>query len=235
MTATNLYTITALIVGIIFPVYAIWNGKKAKTLLIENPNVKILVFRQTGIILLVLTLIVALPFIINDRSIVVIGLDFLKKPLSIIGLFLIAFAALYILKSVKLNKKSAEKFTYANKHIYFLMPTTLQELNITVIVSFIAGICEELIYRGFLYWYLSQYISIIPAMILANLPFALGHLTSTGKKNTFGAFVLAFIFSGAYFLTNSLWLPMLLHIIVDLYSMIIAYKASQILGTNHLQ
>ncbi|WP_298761524.1 CPBP family intramembrane glutamic endopeptidase [uncultured Psychroserpens sp.] len=232
MESTNLYHVAAAIVGVIFPLYAILNGKKARQLLIEDPNAKILVFRQTGIILIVLATISLLPFLLNNKSLDLIGLNFINTPLWVIGLFGLSFLILFVLKSVKLNETTAKKFYKTNKEISFLMPNTKPELNITIIVSFIAGICEEIIYRGFLFWYLHQYMSLIPAMIFANLPFALGHLTTTGKKNTFGAFILAFIFSGAYFLTNSLWLPILLHIIVDLYAMAFAYKSYQVINTT---
>ncbi|WP_298902478.1 type II CAAX endopeptidase family protein [uncultured Psychroserpens sp.] len=235
MSSLYLYTIAALIVGIIFPAYAIWNGKKARQLLIEQPSSKILVFRQTGLILICLTIIVIIPFILNGKRLDHIWLHFLNKPLWILGLFAISFLALYIFKSLRLTEKAAKKFQKANKDVSFLMPSTKPELKITIIISFIAGICEEIVYRGFLFWYLTQYVPILVAMLLANLPFAFGHLTTTGKKNTFGAFILAFIFSGAWFLTKSLWLPILLHIIVDLYSMILAYKSNQLLNNNSQQ
>ena len=235
MSSPYLYTIAALIVGVIFPAYAILNGKKARQMLIEQPRTKILVFRQTGLILIVLTIIVIIPFVLNEKSLDHIWLEFLHKPLWVIGLFAISFLALYLFKSLRLSEKAAKKFQKANKDVSFLMPTTKPELSITIALSFIAGICEEIIYRGFLFWHLSEYVPIVVAMLFANLPFALGHLTTTGKKNTFGAFVLAFIFSGAWFLTKSLWLPILLHIIVDLYSMIFAYKANKLLNNNFME
>nr|WP_321231603.1 CPBP family intramembrane glutamic endopeptidase [uncultured Psychroserpens sp.] len=225
MESLDLYTVAALVVGLLFPVYAIWSGKKTKQILIKNPSAKTLVFRDTGIILIILAAISIIPFLLDNKNIDVIGLNFLDKPLWIIGLFAISFLVLYVLNSVKLNERVARKFYQANKRLQFLMPTTLEELRITIVVSFIAGICEEIVYRGFLFWYLSQYMPMLLAMVLANLPFALGHLTTTGKKNTFGAFILAFIFSGAYMLTKSLWLAILLHIVVDLYAMVFAYKS----------
>jgi len=225
MTLINLCHISAFIVGFVFPIYAISTGNKTKRLAIEHPNSKIIIFRQTGSILIFLAILSIIPFLIYSVDLDVIGLHFLDQPIWVIGLFAIPVLTIFLLKSVKLNLKSATKFYEANKAIQFLLPNTKEELNLTIVVSFIAGICEEIIYRGFLFWYLAQYMPMFAAVVLANLPFALGHLTTTGIKNTFGAFILAFIFSGSYFLTKSLWLPILLHIIVDLYAMIFAYKA----------
>ncbi|WP_422107564.1 CPBP family intramembrane glutamic endopeptidase [Winogradskyella sp.] len=231
MTTINLYLLAALIVGVIFPTYAIWNGKKTKQLIIANPEMKIAIFKQTGIILIVLTILSITPFLVYHESLEVLGLTFMSKPYWVLALFFIALLGLFVLRKIRLSKNSATKFYEANSAIHFLLPATKNELNVTIIVSFIAGFCEEIVYRGFLFWYLSQHLHIAIAMILANLPFALGHLTTTGTKNTFAAFILAFVFSTAYVLTQSLWLPILLHILVDLYSMVFAYRAHQII--NH--
>ena len=104
-----------------------------------------------------------------------------------------------------------------------------------IFVSFVAGICEEIIYRGFLLWFLTNYIPIVPAVILANLPFGLAHLTSTGIKNSVQAFILALVFTGAFLLTQSLWLPILLHILVDLYASTLSYNSSQMMVIKNSQ
>ncbi|WP_353778250.1 CPBP family glutamic-type intramembrane protease [Winogradskyella sp. 3972H.M.0a.05] len=232
METNYLYIISALIVGLLFPLYAIANGKKTKDLLIENPEYRKLVFRQTAIILILLTIITIAPFLLQKESLSTIGLDFLDKPLWVISLFIISVASLYLFKSVKFTVKNAQKFNNGNKRVAFLMPTTKTQYKLTIYVSFVAGICEEIIYRGFLYWMLLDYFPLVVAVIVTNVPFALAHLTTTGKKNSFGAFVLGLIFSGAYILTDSLWLPILLHIIVDLYSMTFAFRSHQILKSE---
>ncbi len=99
-----------------------------------------------------------------------------------------------------------------------------------VVLSFFAGICEEVVYRGFFFWFLSGHLPMIPAIILTNIPFALAHLSTTGVKNTLGAFMLGLIFTGALLLTGSLWLPILLHIVADLLAAIQSYKVSKILS-----
>jgi len=232
MEATNFYIAAALIVGILFPGYAILDGVKTRQLLQNDPSKKVYIFQVTAIQLIVLMVVSLVPFWIDRLSPTVIGLEFISNPFWIIGLFVISFLGLWLFNQIGFTPESAQKVQQQHSRIQFLLPTTAREYRLMVIVSFIAGICEEILYRGFLLWFLSGHLPLIPSIILANLPFALAHLTTTGVKNTFVAFILALVFTGAFLLTQSLWLCILLHILVDLYSVTISYKSTKVLQTN---
>ena len=232
MENNSLIIVVALLVGVIFPAYALLYGGKTRQLLVDHPHKRMQVYRITSIQLIILMMMALLPIWVYGLAANSIGLGFMSQPFWIIGLLAISFLVLWLLNLLKITPESAAKLVKQNERVQFLMPTNIREYKMTVLLSFIAGICEEVIYRGFLLWFLLDYLPLIPAIILANLPFALAHLTSTGIKNTLGAFILALIFTGAFLLTRSLWLPIVLHILVDLYSMTMAYKASQVSYAN---
>lgn len=233
METTNLFNIVAIIVGILFPAYAMWGGQNLRQWLLSKPDQKSKMFRLTALQLIILTIITLAPFWMTQTNLVQIGLGFVSNPLWIISLFAISILGWWLFTKMKINEENAEKISVQYARVQFLLPTNNKEYKLMIFVSFVAGICEEIIYRGFLLWFLLNYMPLFPSIILANLPFALGHLTSTGTKNSLKAFILALIFTGAYLLTKSLWLPILLHILVDLYATILSYRTFKILNSKN--
>lgn len=224
-TSFNIYLLCAILVGFIFPLYSLVSGKKVKHLLTEFPEKKTLIYRMTVIQLIILMLMALIPLWHGGEPPEVFGLGFSRQPLSMIGLVMIALLWLILLLRFKLTDSMAQKVMKANSELQFLMPTRKQEFKLSIVVSFAAGICEEIIYRGFLLWWLMSFMEVIPAFLLTNIPFALAHLSTTGKKNTIVVFILALGFSGIFLWTQSLWLPILLHTLLDIYSMTLSYKA----------
>jgi CAAX protease family protein len=98
-----------------------------------------------------------------------------------------------------------------------LLPHTPAEFRRFVPLSFTAGICEELLYRGYLVWVLQSWIGLWPAAIVSMVLFGLGH-SYQGFKFGVRAF-LAGVFMGLLALATGSILPgMLLHALIDLGS-----------------
>ena len=98
-----------------------------------------------------------------------------------------------------------------------LAPHDNREQGIFLQLSITAGICEEILYRGFLMFVLSQAVGQWPALILTAMIFGLAHSYqgTEGLAKTCGvglAFGLLAIFSG------SLLTGMVLHAVLDLTS-----------------
>ncbi len=228
METTSVLWIAAAIVGVLFPVYAILTGNKTHQFLLAEPSRKFEVYRSTVFYLLGMSAIVIVALRIAGIPLAEIGLGFLSNPIAVAGLLVLGLAGGWALNQYRPDTATAERILRQNARVLYLLPSTREEARAMTVVAFVAGICEELIYRGFLLWLFMEYLPMIPAVLLANIPFALAHLTSTGRANAVGTFVLALIFTAAYLLTNSLWLAMLLHILVDLYSGMISYQATQV-------
>ena len=219
------YIIAAALVGLIYPAYALLGGSGTFKLLQEQPEKKINVLRSTALYLIALSVVAVFPFIIQNDNISDMGLGFIFNPFLVIGLIASSFAGLALFAYMPLSPKTSKSIVEQNQRVQFLLPSNIEEYRFTLMVAFVAGTCEEIVYRGFLLWFFTGLMPLFPAILLANIPFALAHLTSTGIKNTVQVFVLALIFTAAFLLTKSLWLPMLLHIWVDLYAVTLAYRA----------
>jgi membrane protease YdiL (CAAX protease family) len=217
----NIYLWLAAIAGVLFPAYAIISGYKTNFASV----IKTKVYRSTSIELILLTFVCLSPFVWNDQPLQLLGLGFINNPWLIILLLTLAGVGMYLIGRIRFNQESARNFLDQMQTVSWLMPTNRQELRYLIFLSFVAGICEEVVYRGFLFWFLNGYMPWWIAVVVANIPFALAHLTTTGYKNTLNAYVLALIFSAAYLLTGSLWLSILLHILVDVYSGLNYFKA----------
>ena len=107
--------------------------------------------------------------------------------------------------------------------ISFFLPHSPLERGWFAAVCISAGICEEFIYRGFLIRYLlAGPFSLTPivAVGVAAAIFALAH----GYQGWFGVLttgLLALILTMLFVLAQHLWLPMLVHLLLDLRILLI--------------
>ncbi len=213
------YLIVAVLVGLVVPIYSmLGNGEKIKELISESPELKISMYVQSIIFQWIMVGLILLSLFYNGDSVDKIGLDFLNEPLMVLGLFGGGLLSLWVFDNYDIPKLDLEKFKRDNKDVMYLIPTNQKEHNWAVAISFTAGICEEIIFRGFTFWQLSQFLPIIPSILIVNLLFALSHF-ATKMKNMVFAFLFGIFWSITFIYTGSLWLAMLMHIIIDLYSL----------------
>lgn len=102
-----------------------------------------------------------------------------------------------------------------------LLPHTPQESRLWLLLSVSAGICEEIVFRGFLPWYLLSLnhfsdlqVSLLTAVILSSLLFGFAHLYQ-GWKGVLATGLIGAFLAYLYVITGSLILPIILHILVD--------------------
>jgi membrane protease YdiL (CAAX protease family) len=105
-----------------------------------------------------------------------------------------------------------------------MLPHTRGELVLFRFLSVTAGICEELLFRGFLIWYLGRYTGVIQAALLSSLAFGVGHAYQGPRGILVTAMIGAFL-SGVYLLSGSLILPMIIHGLMDLHAGWLGYRA----------
>ncbi len=132
----------------------------------------------------------------------------------------VAFARLNI------NAGNVDRLRESYAHVRFSLPDNRPQFKAMLFTSFSAGVVEEIIFRGYLYWHLSQFLPWWAALILANAAFALGHVWS-GGKNAMGAFGIGLLLSAIYLLSGSLLPAMLAHVLVDAYAALLGYRLSR--------
>jgi membrane protease YdiL (CAAX protease family) len=110
------------------------------------------------------------------------------------------------------------------RHLERMLPHTLRERNLFYLVSLTAGICEELLYRGYLLWYLAHWLDTIPAVAVASLIFGIGHAYQ-GWKGILTTAVVGAVMAIVYLGSGSLWPAMAIHAIIDMHAGSLAHAA----------
>ena len=100
-------------------------------------------------------------------------------------------------------------------NLQFLFPRTRSELRGFYGLSVTAGIVEEALWRGFLFWYLGHFMPLWAAAIVSAVGFGVAHAYQ-GPAAIPRIILVGGAFAGLYLLTGSLLLPIILHALVDL-------------------
>ena len=145
------------------------------------------------------------------------GLDLNARFLA--GLILsIAVIVLLWQQLRSLRKASSEKLDEYRRHLgrlEFLFPRNGNELARFYGLSLTAGIVEETIWRGFVFWYLAHVMPLWAAAIVSAIGFGLAHAYQ-GAANVPKITLVGAVFAVLYYITGSLWLPMILHAVFDM-------------------
>ena len=142
----------------------------------------------------------------------------------IIGFTGAALVALFlpivlIMRSDTIRARIAKSLEKLN----FILPKTAEERRWFVLVAITAGVCEEVLYRGFLIHYFRELpvsIGLIGALILSSCVFGFAHLYQ-GAAGIVQTTILGAIFGLIFIVTGSLLLPMILHALIDLRILLI--------------
>jgi membrane protease YdiL (CAAX protease family) len=100
---------------------------------------------------------------------------------------------------------------------WFFMPVTREERRWFALVCLTAGICEEILFRGFLIHYfrgLPFSLGLMAAVIASSVVFGFEHLYQ-GVVGVISTAVLGFALAAAYLVTGNLLVPMILHALID--------------------
>jgi uncharacterized protein len=110
------------------------------------------------------------------------------------------------------------------RHVEPMLPHDRRELRHFYGLSLTAGICEELLYRGFMIWYLTHFLALIPAAAVTSVVFGIGHSYQGPRGMALTGLVGAF-FAAVYMISGTLYPAMLLHVLMDAHSGHLAQRA----------
>lgn len=96
-----------------------------------------------------------------------------------------------------------------------IVPRTPSEYQWFQAVSWTAGVCEELLYRGFLTWLVAAYAGPAAALVIVSVAFGLGHAYQ-GPKGVVKVSILGLVFGGIVLVSGWLVPAMLIHTMIDL-------------------
>ncbi len=212
------------ILVIVQPVLGVTDYRKCKSQLnAGKPTARLFFYRSIIAWSWGLTLAVAALWLVYKRSIGQLGFGFETGTGFWIGLALtVVVFGLAAIQAIGLRRdpKKLRAMAIQYESVQAIFPRTRQEVREFSALAITAGICEEIIYRGYLMLYISSAISIggmWPAALLSSLAFGLGH-TYQGPKGVLKIGLLGLAAAGLYLLTGSIWLLIVLHVVIDLVS-----------------
>jgi len=105
-----------------------------------------------------------------------------------------------------------------------ILPHTPGELKLFLALSLAAGVGEEIVFRGYLLAYFDGLVGPTGAVLASTLMFGLGHAYQ-GAAGIVRTGIVGLLFAGAYVGTGNLLAPVLLHVVIDATSGMVAYLA----------
>jgi membrane protease YdiL (CAAX protease family) len=103
-----------------------------------------------------------------------------------------------------------------------VMPHTSSELPLWYALSITAGLCEEVLFRGFLIWILAPLLGWWGGAAVSVVVFATGHAYQ-GKEGLVRSSGAAVLFTFMFWFTGSIWPGILIHALVDIVGGTIGY------------
>jgi len=144
----------------------------------------------------------------------------------IVGLVIIAIATAFAtLQGVSVLRATPQQRAALRPRIAsleFLLPHDRRERRWFTAVAITAGVCEELLYRGFLIWALRAFIGLGAAAVVGIVLFGSGHLyqgwRGVLKTGAVGAVMTGIVFAGGWVIP-----AMLVHALVDVSAGVVGY------------
>ena len=121
------------------------------------------------------------------------------------------------------NRPRTYRSAKAWRSLEYFFPATQTERHWWVLVCITAGVCEEILFRGFMLHYLHVLpwtLNLTLALLISSLVFGLNHLYG-GVGGVVGSTTGGFLFGLLFLLSGNLLLPVVLHALTDLRMLVI--------------
>jgi membrane protease YdiL (CAAX protease family) len=131
----------------------------------------------------------------------------------------LAFASFMLaqLRSIAAARgQHAEIAAHLDAEVPFL-PRSPREDALFAALCGTAGLCEELMFRGFCVWWASTWLGAWGAVVGTSLIFGLSHAYQ-GRRGMVKTGVAGLVAGALFLISGSLWVPMALHAFVDLHA-----------------
>ena len=214
-----------LVVGL--PVRGVYTYRRLQQRLPGAPAARLAQYRKTAASMWISALLVLALWLGLSRAPAELGLGWpTERPWF--WLLLAAAAAMSgwlfwqgdrVLESAQSRQNVAERF----ERYRAILPASRHELHAFYALSATAGVCEEILYRGFVLWVLEQALGLWPAVGVSSILFGLGHIYQ-GVRGIVPTTVFGLVAALLYLGAGALWPAVLLHAAVDAASGRLAYR-----------
>lgn len=131
----------------------------------------------------------------------------------------------------RLKPERIEQLRRQVADVEMILPHDEREYRWFMLLSCTAGICEELLYRGFLTWVVAAYTGLVAAVIIVSVCFGAAHAYQ-GAKGMVKTGIVALIMSGIVLLSGWLIPAMVTHALVDIAGGVVGFAV--IRQSSHL-
>ncbi|WP_421385214.1 CPBP family intramembrane glutamic endopeptidase [Bacillus salacetis] len=210
-------------------VYPFWDKKytsKLEKTLLEKDRIayfKYVIFSEWTITLMILLVVMISASTFGDLGFKAPAENSSEVLGMLTGFLAGILIMMFVLMRLPFYRKYLDKQT---ENVSYLIPSGRIDKRFAILAAITAGICEEVIYRGFLLHFLSSSPFGLEGqvlMIMGAAIFGIAHYYQ-GWKGVLLTGVVGYAFTRMYFMTGSLLFPILFHIIIDLRFMLMAGK-----------
>jgi membrane protease YdiL (CAAX protease family) len=194
-----------------------------------DAGVRVRVYRRTVVNLLAAAVVVLALWSLSGRPLErLVSLEWLPTGRWTVvawGAVLLACVLLVMqVTSVRGNEAGLSSARKQMAPVEGYLPHTPLELKLFLAVSLAAGVCEEIVYRGYLLAYFDGLVGPWAAVLASTFMFGLGHAYQ-GTVGIVQTGAVGLLLAAAYVATGTLIAPVLLHIMIDASSGVLAYLA----------
>jgi len=160
---------------------------------------------------------------------------------TIVTLVLSGIALIYfmyqLIASLGSSKFIEKQMTDSNQGAIEVLPRTKQEKYLFSLLALSAGICEEIIFRGFLVFLVLAIFPCLPiylVILISTLIFGIAHAYQ-GLQGVISTGLLAAMFMCLFLVTDCLLFPILLHFIMDFSATFILSEKNMVGSKTEIQ
>lgn len=206
------------------PLYSVYSG----TRMARNPGASLVPrYWQTVARGVVATIVVLGVWRLATRPLSVLGLGVPINPLGLYCLVAVGIVAFLMTLQIVFFARFVKPARIAKLRAQLphmkILPRNGSELGVFLLVAVMAGIWEELLYRGFLIWFLAPYVTLWGAVALSTAVFGLGHIYQ-GWQGVPRSGAIGLLFAIGFVATGSLWWLIAAHALIDLYGGFVAWS-----------
>lgn len=213
------------IMGIVMPALSILSARQGLEGIEITPEFKKSIYRNNSLFLWTATLIILLVWVSSGRDYRLIGLQPIPEDANPLWIYSLgAFILFYIfdLLHTAFSSKERNETIERWKRLMPFMPSNWKEFYWFVGVSITAGVCEEIMFRGYIMNYIlaafkGQTFAIPLAILVPAVVFGMSHAYQGGKA-VFKVVLMAVLFGYVFIFTGSILWLIIVHVLVDIIS-----------------
>ena len=207
------------VLAVVYPIMAFFSFRKLKRRIAAGESISPAeLYRSTMIGHWILFATGIAIWLITGRAWGALGFSLNVDTGFLTGLLLTIVAIIALVRHFHQLRNAGEaahrSFQQQIGDLDIMMPRKIGELRYFYALSATAGIVEEMLWRGFMFWYLGQFVPLWAAAIASAVLFGLGH-SYQGWKHVPMVVLVGGVFGALYLLTGSIWLPIILHAVLD--------------------